>query len=268
MEYGGQVKKVTVSGIGPPRGRERVVPNPKLSKCRSRCNLLWRPPLAPDGPPPTPSFGLEHACPAGASASVRPKPSRADSSGRTTGSRFAKSEARRSKSELNPWQVRESARNLCAGGVWSLGAFGIRFSFGFRASDSRHLRLSRRVSPRCCSGGTTDALRCGSHVGSETPCVCRPFAAVSAFCVLPSDFSAHSLPTHHCCPVSGPVWARRGRLRRLAPAAMQASCCSSVRAWLYFREAALRRARQCSWLGVRGSRGFLNRCRCCLPRNK
>ena len=57
----------------------------------------------------------------------------------------------------------------------------------------------------------------------------------------------------------------RGRQRRLEPAAMQASCSASVREALYCWEAAARRARQYSWLGVQRSRGLAQRRRDCFP---
>jgi hypothetical protein len=57
-------------------------------------------------------------------------------------------------------------------------------------------------------------------------------------------FATHSLPTQYCCPVSGPAAPSLGRVRRLAPAAMQASCCSSVSASLKAFEAAARRAQR------------------------
>jgi hypothetical protein len=45
---------------------------------------------------------------------------------------------------------------------------------------------------------------------------------------------------------------------------MQAFCCSSVREALYLFEAAPKRSREYSCLGVRGSFGLTYRCRCCL----
>jgi len=63
------------------------------------------------------------------------------------------------------------------------------------------------------------------------------------------------LRIEYCWPVNGPDWPRRGRLRSLAPAAMRACCCFWVREWLYFLEAALRRARERSCRGVRGAWG-------------
>jgi hypothetical protein len=45
---------------------------------------------------------------------------------------------------------------------------------------------------------------------------------------------------------------------------MQAFCCSSVSEALYFFEAAPKRSREYSCLGVRGSFGLPYRCRCCL----
>jgi hypothetical protein len=132
--------------------------------------------------------------------------------------------------------------------------------FFLRAS----LLCAGRVSQRCCAGGITEVCRCGSHVGVEFPFVCRRSVGLSALCTPVSAFLAHACPTHHCCPVSRPLWPSRGRLRRFAPAAMQASSCSSVRAALYFLEAAASRARQCSWFGVCGSRGLTQRRRPCL----
>ena len=79
-----------------------------------------------------------------------------------------------------------------------------------------------------------------------------------------SAWATHSLPTEYCCPVSAPNWPRRGRLRRFAPAAMQASRCSSVSERLYLLEAALKRARQRRCLNVLGSLGFTQRRRNCL----
>ena len=79
-----------------------------------------------------------------------------------------------------------------------------------------------------------------------------------------SAFLAHACPTQYCCPVSQPHWPSRGRLRRFAPAAMQASSCLSVRTALYFFEAFASRARQCSWFAVRGSLGLTQRRRHCL----
>jgi hypothetical protein len=76
------------------------------------------------------------------------------------------------------------------------------------------------------------------------------------------------LPTEYCCPVRAPDWPRRGRLRRFAPATMQASCCTSVSEWLYLLEAALKRARQRLGRNVRGSLGLTQRRRnCWLPCN-
>ena len=101
-------------------------------------------------------------------------------------------------------------------------------------------------------------------MGVEIPFVCRPSVGLSALCTPVSAFLAHACPTHHCCAVSQPHWPSRGRLRRFAPAAMQASSCSSVRAALYFLEAAASRARQYRCFGVRGSLGLTQRRRHCL----
>ena len=79
-----------------------------------------------------------------------------------------------------------------------------------------------------------------------------------------SAFLEHSCPTQYCCPVSRPLWPSRGRLRRFAPAAMQASSCSSVRAALYFLEAVASRVRQYRCVGVRRSLGLTQRRRHCL----
>jgi len=123
------------------------------------------------------------------------------------------------------------------------------------------------VCRRSCPGEAPARPRCGSHVDREIPSVCRPFAGPSACATLPSAFAAHSFRTQYCCPVSGPDCASLGRLCNFAPAAIQASCCSSVSDWLYFREAALRRARQYSCPGARGSRGLVQpRRHCLLPR--
>jgi hypothetical protein len=64
--------------------------------------------------------------------------------------------------------------------------------------------------------------------------------------------------------VRWPAAPRRGRQRALAPAAIQASCCSSVSDWLYFFEAAPKRPRQCCCLVVRGFLGRAQRRRRCL----
>ena len=100
-------------------------------------------------------------------------------------------------------------------------------------------------------------------------CSCWTLAFIIVALPLSSTaWAAHSLPTEYCCPVSAPDWPSRGRLRRFAPAAMQASCCFSLSEWLYFLEAAVKRARQRRCLHERGSLGFTQRRRhCLLPRN-
>ena len=125
--------------------------------------------------------------------------------------------------------------------------------------------LSRPVSPRCCPGGSPVAVRRCSEVDREISCVCRLFLAFSARTAPSCTRLAQSLFIEYCCPVSRPDWPRRDRLRNFAPAAIQASRSSSVIDWLYFLEAAAKRARQLNCLGVRGSFGLTYRCRCCFP---
>ncbi len=70
--------------------------------------------------------------------------------------------------------------------------------------------------------------------------------------------------TQFWCPVRVPESPRRRRHFCFAPAAMHASCCSSVSASLYSFEAAANRARQRSCVGVWGSLGLAQRRRHCL----
>ena len=140
--------------------------------------------------------------------------------------------------------------------------------------------LPRPVSQRLCPGGVPDMPPCISHVARVILCGCGTCKWVLCVSLCdcgtlpitivtlrfpPPALPAHSLPTKCCCPVSRPDWFRRGRLRRFAPSAMQASCCSSVSEWLYLLEAAPRRVRQRRCLKERGSLGFTQRRRHCLP---
>jgi hypothetical protein len=175
-----------------------------------------------------------------------------------------KAEARRRKATRSAGQ--EVTETVALGEFGALGPWVFEFpsDFGLRVSDFSPSGRVRRVPRRWCHGGDTEVCRCGSHVGSEIPCVCRAFVGLSAFGTPVSTFLAHSCPTQNCCPVSQPHWPRRGRLRRFSPAPMQASCCSSVSDALYFLEAAASRARQYRCFGVRGSCGLTQRRRPCL----
>ena len=81
---------------------------------------------------------------------------------------------------------------------------------------------------RCAPGGFTALPRRISEVGLEIPFICRAPARFLAPGRLGCDFPVQCRLTQCCWPVSGPDWPRRGRLRRLAPAALQAFCCSCV----------------------------------------
>ena len=90
-----------------------------------------------------------------------------------------------------------------------------------------------------------------------TICGCNILLVAGAFRILAAGLAAYSLRIEYCCPVSGPDWRIRDRLRSFAPSAMQASRCSSVSDWLYLLEAARNRARQRSCLKVRGLLGLM-----------
>lgn len=66
----------------------------------------------------------------------------------------------------------------------------------------------------------------------------------------------YSFRTQYCSPVRWPEGPRRGRHLALAPAAMHASCCRSVRRLLNFPEAAAKRARQSRCRNVRRLAGL------------
>ena len=128
--------------------------------------------------------------------------------------------------------------------------------------------LPRPVPRRCCPGADREALRCVSDVDSKIPCVCSPVTLFSALSARSFACAAYSRRIEYCWPVSGPDWPRRRLLRSFAPAAMQAFCCSCVSEALYFFEAAPKRSREDSCLGVRGSFGLTYRRRCCSLRRR
>jgi hypothetical protein len=150
--------------------------------------------------------------------------------------------AHRDRASLCPGSTSHAAPSLC-----------LPHSPFFRLPS---FRLACPVFRRWCSGDTPVILRCISEVDSKIPCVCRTLAALAARCNRSAAFAAYSTRIEYCWPVNGPDWASRGRLRNFAPAAIRASRCSWVNEWLYFCEAAPKRARSCSCLGVLGSWGL------------
>jgi hypothetical protein len=103
----------------------------------------------------------------------------------------------------------------------------------------------RRFSPSAFSAGGCSSI--------PRPCCAR------------AQFTA----IKYCCPVNGPDWANRGRLRIFSAAAIQALWSSCVIPWASLQTftAAPKTARQRSCAGVRGSLGFTyGRWTCLLPR--
>ena len=75
----------------------------------------------------------------------------------------------------------------------------------------------------------------------------------------PSRIRGQLTEMKYCCPVKGPDWASRGRLRIFPATAIQARWSSCVIPWLWLQAftAVLKAARQRNCAGVFGSRGFL-----------
>jgi hypothetical protein len=140
----------------------------------------------------------------------------------------------------------------------------------------RPAAIWRSVPKSRWHGGVTAEQRCDSIVA------CAP-ARNSAFCLLPPSFSltrsrrsssspkpiralVQFFPTKCCCAVSGPDWARRGRLRTFRASLCQSPRCSSVNRSLVLHafEAAPKAARARNCAAVRGSLGLTHRRRCCL----
>ena len=86
-------------------------------------------------------------------------------------------------------------------------------------------------APRRCSPGECPvSVRCSPEVDRVSLCGCCSCGAVLAFddltCI---SACTESFRTQYYCPVSGPDWSSRERLRSFAPAAMQAARSSCVR---------------------------------------